>query len=364
MKQPADQSQADAYKLWKREAEALQDAKDLVHDHIIQVKAIIRWRGKGEYFMFQWADGGSLRDFYRDNPRPTLDMKLIRDIVFQLFGLAGALNKLHNYKKDENSGESYRHGDLKPENILRFTTENGTLVGMLKISDLGLAKHHLLATRFRDLATDTHFGTPLYEPPEVYTEKNSPRSRQYDIWSMGCIILELIIWLLYGYEELVKFNNSMKYALGGNSSPYWVLDESRTEVYAKIHPHVTECMKFIGRDPECLGASTAIGDLLKLVERRLLVVRLPQHTAKSSRQQTNSRAKAEDLQHALGEMMSKGKSDKRYWCRGGNRTNLPGLVDSIQPSEISHKRANLNVPVLEPRKEVSLDFLSFVLFHS
>lgn len=309
--------------------------------------------------MFQWADGGSLRDFYRDNPRPTLDTKFIQEIVLQLFGLASALNKLHNYKKDDNSGESYRHGDLKPENILRFTSENGTRVGMLKISDLGLAKHHLLATRFRDLATDTHFGTPLYEPPEVYTEKNSPRSRQYDIWSMGCIILELIIWLLYGYEELVKFNNSMKYALGGNSSPYWVLDESRTEAHAKVHPHVTESMKIVKRDPECLGAPTAIGDLLKLVERRLLVVRLPQHTALPSRQQTVSRAKAEELHRALGEMVRKGNSDKSYWSRGGNRMNLPGLVDSIQPSAISQKRANLNVPVLEPRKEVSIDLLSF-----
>lgn len=281
----------------------------------------------------------------------------------QLLGLASALNKLHNYGQDGPNAESYRHGNLKPEKILRFTTEDGTGVGMLKISDLGLAKHHLKTTQFRNQATDTQYGTALYEPPEAYTDQNAkpprPQSRQYDIWSMGCIILELIIWLLYGNDELEKFNNNMRKALAGNSSPYWMVDERRPGARAKVHPHVTGCLDFINkRDPECRGDSTAIRDLLELVQTRLLVVQLPQHTEEPSSQQTTSRAKAEDLHHALEKIVGKGNSDKRYWCRGGDRTSLRGPVESIagQPSEISTRRANLNVPVLEPRKTVSSFF--------
>ncbi|KAK7706010.1 hypothetical protein SLS63_014068, partial [Diaporthe eres] len=163
------------------------------------MKAIITWEGKGNYFMFQWADGGSLRDFYERSPRPTLNATFVKQVLWQLVGLSSALNKLHNYKKHDKDNGSYRHGDLKPENILRFN--NGTEVGLLKISDLGLAKHHVFETGIRG-PTVTRHGTPLYEPPEVILEPEIARSRQYDIWSKGCVLLELLVWLMYGYDEL------------------------------------------------------------------------------------------------------------------------------------------------------------------
>jgi serine/threonine protein kinase len=80
---------------------------------------------------------------------------------------------------------------MKPENILRF--RDRTRVGILKIADMGLAKHHAVATYLRP-RTSTRYGTVRYEPPEVMTHKlaEEGRSRLYDIWSMGCITLELI----------------------------------------------------------------------------------------------------------------------------------------------------------------------------
>lgn len=46
-------------------------------------------------------------------------------------------------------------------------------------------------------------GTQKYEPPETDNERGEigqPRSRLYDMWSMGCIVFEFIIWLLYSFN--------------------------------------------------------------------------------------------------------------------------------------------------------------------
>ncbi|ROW10439.1 hypothetical protein VMCG_01821 [Cytospora schulzeri] len=200
------------YKEWMAEAKALEETSSLEHPHVVQAMATIS-KERRHYFMFPWADRGSLRDLCKRNPEPNLQANLINDIIQQMVGLAGALWALHNFK-DEGA---YRHGDLKPENILIFG--DGTWTGTWKIADMGLAKRHITDTSARG-PTSTRHGTPSYEPPEAYLNTLSARSRLYDIWSMGCITLELIIWLLYGYKRLIEFNNSMNDPLG-QASPYW-----------------------------------------------------------------------------------------------------------------------------------------------
>ncbi|KAK7447990.1 tryptophanyl-tRNA synthetase [Colletotrichum acutatum] len=82
---------------------------------------------------------------------------------------------------------------LEAGNILRF--RDSTCVGVLKIADMGLAKHHNDAKAGRKKATSAKYG--------------AVRSRLYDIWSMGCIMLECVIWLMYGYEALDNLDDSL-----------------------------------------------------------------------------------------------------------------------------------------------------------
>lgn len=358
LKVSADQPGTEIDSSWGREARALEDIKGLRHEHIIEVKAIIKWEGKGNFFMFQWADGGSLRDFYQRHPNPVLSAKLVREIVSQLWGLSSALDQLHNYQKGENDSgesdsESYRHGDLKPENILRF--ENGTTVGFLRISDLGLAKHHIDETGLRG-PTVTRYGTPLYEPPEVILEADVARSRQYDIWSMGCVFLELLVWLMYGYGELEKFNLSMNSALG-NSSPYWVMEDTGGPGRsASVHPIVVDMMEIMRKDLLTAG-TTAIGDLLQLIKTRLLVVPLPRSTASFRRSRSSipappgCRAKAADLENDLMGILKKAKCNEGY---AYTRTSGSGGVDPvglIQQPVVTPAQFSMNVPVVK-RQEV------------
>ena len=273
----ASEEDKQLHKDWELEARALRDVKDLGHEHMIQVNAIIK-KGQRQYFLFPWADMGSLQDYYTANMHPTVTDDLILGIIDQLSGLADAIHSLHNFNGNEGnrkeSTESYRHGDLKPENILIFSDQTQELVGKWKIADMGLAKHHVAPTGVRGLqATSTRYGTRMYEPPEVVTRHKAARSRLYDIWSMGCIVLEMIIWLLYGYDELVSFNKSLKGSHLEVESPYW---ETSDNGKAQVHHRVRAFMKLISKDLESNGTQrNALGDLFKVVETKLLVVDLP-----------------------------------------------------------------------------------------
>lgn len=94
----------------------------------------------------------AVRQFWTRNQKPVLTRTLIRDVIVQLQGIAGALSVIHS--------KGFRHSDMKPENIVRqeMIPRNSGLarldVGELKICDMGLTKYHDMATELRG-KTDT-----------------------------------------------------------------------------------------------------------------------------------------------------------------------------------------------------------------
>lgn len=97
------------------------------------------------------------------------------------------------------------HRDLKPENILvSFDTEQGHCDD-LKLCDFGLAAHFTAQQRFTDFC-----GSPGFFAPEMVI-KGAYFGDKADIWSCGCILLELVlgheqfceVWMTaYDYEVL------------------------------------------------------------------------------------------------------------------------------------------------------------------
>ncbi|XP_012472596.1 mitogen-activated protein kinase kinase kinase 20 [Gossypium raimondii] len=80
--------------------------------------------------------------------------------------------------------KGFIHSDLKPSNILVFTPQHGTYLPILKIADFGLAK--------QQGAKDTRSGfrgTKYYMSPESIVGEVSGA---LDIWSLGCIVVEMI----------------------------------------------------------------------------------------------------------------------------------------------------------------------------
>jgi serine/threonine protein kinase len=339
-----EQLQKDAEAVWNSEVSTLDEISGLKHDNLIQRIAGIT-RGKQRYLMFLWADGGNLRDFWEANPKPKVTAGLVKDIIQQLRGMADALDKLHNYKGHRH----YRHGDIKPENILNFPDADKSGIGTFKISDLGSAKSHAAATRLRGRTAGNKFATVVYQAPEAITQKAGSTSRLYDIWSMGCVTLEFMVWLLYGYEELQEFK---KRIIGpyGEACSFFIsraVEEVQqegiiTKQVAQIHPAVQNCLDRLSSDKECAD-DTALGDLLEIVKTKLLVIALPERTessidhesgenisvtnadGNSKRRQPfgGQRATAGGFANALdGILESKNASKGNYWFTGRSRDNL------------------------------------------
>ncbi|KAE9363831.1 HET-domain-containing protein [Stipitochalara longipes BDJ] len=320
---------------WKREVKAHIDIDKLQHPHIIEFIAAVT-RGK-RYLMFRWADGGNLRDFWQSNNKPQICVSLVRDVVNQIRGIADALDRLHSYG---GGGGSYRHGDIKPENILRVRTKSVTPpeldVGVLKIADLGLAKHHNVGTEFRP-QTSMRYTTYRYEPPEARPGVSTTlgRSKRQDIWSIGCVTLEFIIWLLYGAVALAEFNDKLVGDMK-ESSPYFEIEVKGGKKTARVHTAVNDTMDALLRDQECrLEEGSAIKDLIGIVRTKLLVVNLGAVTVNGraaassppnhSSTQVGFRASAPELVIALDNIIAKGEKNERYWYTGKPRGHLVRL---------------------------------------
>lgn len=393
---PVNEEQRQINQAWENEAGTLEAINELEHNHIIRCVATIR-RGNGRYFMFPWATGGSLRDFWEKAPRIPPNADIILQAVKQLRGIADALDKLHHFhggrsrnqprehKKtpdnqdkradgeqpsainpqvvldneiddyhDAKTAASIRHGDLKPENILRFSDEPLDL-GLLQLADMGLAKRHVVATQVRSNGTNTRWSTRLYEAPEVQSDKNA-RSRLYDVWSMGCITLEFLIWILYGNGELKKLYNDKK-GFKQLHRYYTVTQPIEDGPHGpRLHPLVNRWMNYIEQsDPECnIDGSSAIKDLLAIVREKLLIVPLsPDRLSGIGRgrtlamptlgqEVTRYRATAAEFRDALDKILAN-KDIKSYLFTGSDRTSLKPPSVGIS-SSLSIGDRNLSSP--------------------
>jgi serine/threonine protein kinase len=111
----------------------------------------------------------------------------------QIRGLAGALKLIHE-PQDSRTGV---HHDIKPDNIL--ACGKGVT---LKFTDWGCAS-------FR-ASDDTPLSSPKtsargqfpYLPPEHLDilPAGSPTGRPHDIWALGCVFTEILVWLTEGKD--------------------------------------------------------------------------------------------------------------------------------------------------------------------
>lgn len=299
--------------------------------------------GAKRYFVFPWADGGNLSAFWKDRDshevRSRIACRHIPDIMAQLAGLASALVNLHNFKHSKSESDSYRHGDLKPENILLFGNKHANL-SIWKLADLGLAKYHIAATQDRNFypTSKTGGGTISYQPPEsVSSDPCAPTSRLYDIWSMGCIILQLLTWLLYGTGKINDLTENTKSVFThGKESSYWTASwsEKRGFKNVDIHPVIKKHMQQMKRD---LKGSNALMDLLLIIQNQLLVIDLPPNAGKSK---PGCRSNAKGLLKSLKAIQTAGKRNHTYWISDRNLVKQASTLQLPQRRSFGIDRGN------------------------
>ncbi|KIW06856.1 uncharacterized protein PV09_02532 [Verruconis gallopava] len=171
----------------------------LDHPNIVQYYGIEPHRDKVYIFM-EYCDGGSLAGL--------LEHGRIEDetviMVYALQMLEG-LAYLHERR--------VMHRDIKPENILLDHD------GVIKFVDFGAAK--VIARQGKTLAAEhagarqghqnsLPAGTPMYMSPEVIRGHATGRLGAVDIWSLGCVILEMATgrrpWASLDNEWAIMFN--------------------------------------------------------------------------------------------------------------------------------------------------------------
>ncbi|MEQ8167257.1 MAG: protein kinase [Candidatus Eremiobacterota bacterium] len=132
-------------------------------------------------FAMEYIDGESLRDKIQKGT-----VNNIGDIFSVITQVCQALERVHNNEKQ------IVHRDLKPENIL--ITDDWAV----KLTDFGICRVSSMSSSSRRnyQRTKSFVGTSYYSAPEQYPSpydgKLPPIDHRADIYSLGCIIYELL----------------------------------------------------------------------------------------------------------------------------------------------------------------------------
>jgi serine/threonine protein kinase len=131
-----------------------------------------------------------MNSFMETNPKGRDETGLERQwLLSQLRGLAGALATIHRLVGPDLT--SPHHHDIKPSNILVFNSTATNSKPIFKLTDWACVGWKPETTR--DSTTPTL-------PPESHD--NGTSAQPHDIWSLGCVFLDLMIWHIKGWDKL------------------------------------------------------------------------------------------------------------------------------------------------------------------
>lgn len=268
-----------------RERKFIDDTRNLKHHHL--VKCFASWKFGAKYHMIYELASCNLEEFIQKKNHSRENPALSNAwLIKQMCGLAGALRVIHTQEEEENetpndnmlgvpkaaksvrSRSGYIH-DIKPENILVFLYEGPMY--WFRLSDFSCAKVVDFITSISGQHMNSHLttsktGTPDYRPPE---SMKGETSRPYDLWSLGCVYLELLIWFLQGYLALQTFREDRGGLVrpgGAEDEAFYYTDEVGPNPKVQLRPTVVE--KMIELENCC---PTGLRDLLQVIPSLLQI---------------------------------------------------------------------------------------------
>ncbi|KAI1179909.1 kinase-like domain-containing protein [Nemania sp. FL0916] len=185
---------------FEREETCLRLLNQLQHPNIISFWGSYTYQG--EYnFLFPYH-GMDLRTFLQSELRYA-DFQWDFTFYSALAGLASALSKTHNPELNPIDHDVYfeaigYHHDIRPPNIL--VSSDTFILADFGLGNLKLAEALLSHTPYKSISGD-------YIAPECTDmDENAQRvNRAIDVWAMGCLIAEVVTYMLKGKQGLESF---------------------------------------------------------------------------------------------------------------------------------------------------------------
>jgi len=205
----------EAYSRFMREAQVV---ARLNHPNIVSIHDIGKENEK-QFFVLEFVDGMSLREFMKTYPEGKCDIQTVLRICIDI---CNALQYAHS--------QGVLHRDIKPENIL--ITEEGTA----KLMDFGLAK---MLGQPSITQEGIVVGTVAYVAPEIALGKGA--DARSDLYSFGAVLYEMVTGKPpFSGEDPVK-------VIFSHIHDYPVLP---SRLNPKIPPVLAECiMKLLEKEP-------------------------------------------------------------------------------------------------------------------
>lgn len=253
---------------FRREVENLKRLSSRPHRHIIELLFTVELLGQltypTEYLLVFPLATGNLRDSWASSHNGT-EEDLSKWTLEQCLGISQALRIVHGIdpgvgqidtagsmevgsQGSQGPPEAIYgiHSDIKPENILWFgsSAPQTSPNDILKLADFGISTFHHTESRSAAIL-GAH--TKTYRPPE--SQLGTTKSRAFDIWSLGCVFLEFVSYIVLGpgagdfsQERLTKAAEG--HANDIPSDTFYIIDRviirGRQKRQASVNPVVTD----------------------------------------------------------------------------------------------------------------------------
>lgn len=259
--------------IFKAECANLDYVRRIKDDHIVKVVKAYKHGDVGNIIFPEAMTnlGHYLRDTSLDTPfdtpfgAPSQISNVEHHPFFdQMLGMARSLHKILDYEADDDSRNNILYGyhfDLKPANIL--VEECGRFI----ISDFGQA--HFRKVGATSSKVVGFGGTESYAPPEI-DDMAMRQNRRYDIWSLGCIYLEICSFIVLGYagvRELDRLRVSTSADLSKSDDRFFL--RAGTECYMK--PAILSWMNQLPSRCQNDSSTAFIKEIIALVRSMLHV---------------------------------------------------------------------------------------------